>query len=201
MLRLIIFAMAFCFFTNSVSGQACTDIRQFDFKNAIIRSNVQDENELTTLFNEANPSEFWFHMRNGIAFIPDTPSDIESQEWRAELVVDRVVHPDSSSWVRLLVIDETHLKGPGDWRYVTAFVCQKGRIEPLFKFSAEGITLKHLDAATLLLYQAIWAPTDAHCCPGRHREVLYGWDEHAHRYRRVSASAPSDGAQWELDEK
>jgi hypothetical protein len=87
----------------------------------------------------------------------------------------------------VIVLDKNHLTGTGDWRYVIAFGCANGSLVRLFEYGSEGVTLKHLTQQTMHLYQPIWAATDAHCCPGKHLEVLYKWNAQEHKYKRASS--------------
>ena len=203
MLQTFLAMLAFCLLSNSAWTQTCVDTRHVDFRNATIHVGPPDENELRTTYNEPHPDAFTFHLRNGVALISydDSPLKSAGPAWRAELLVDRTVHPDPSSWVRVLVIENDNLHGSSTWRYVLAFRCEKGNLVRLFQFCSEGVRLKHLESGTLQLYQAIWTSADFHTSPSKHREVSYRWDASEHQYRRAYASTPSDGAQWEPDER
>jgi hypothetical protein len=199
MVRLVILVIGSYLFSGSAWAQACTDIGKIDFRNSIIPTSSHDENELQTLFNEASDLGSPFDMRDGKAF-PDSP-DQNSPEWEAELLVDRLINPDSSTWIRILVVENSHLKGPGSWRFVLGVSCRDGHVIPVFRFSAEGVTLRHLDTRAILLYQAIWTHDDSHASPSLHREVRYEWNKEQHRFIRASASTPSAGAVFQPDEK
>ena len=84
----------------------------------------------------------------------------------------RVVHPDPSTWLR---VDRSRQGSPGQeqctWDYILAFGCIHGNLVRLFHYSSEGVSLKHLDDQSLQIYQSIWDPDDAHCCPAGHIEL------------------------------
>lgn len=160
-------------------AQPCDDVEHFDFRNAMVPIASKDEG--------GAPGPDVLHLQDGIGFLSDNPNSPKSQDWRLELLVDRLEHPDPLTSIRVIVLDKDHLTGTGDWRFVLAFGCANGALARLLQYDSEGVTLKHLNDQTLQLYQAIWAATDAHCCPSEHLEVLYEWNSRKHRYGRVSA--------------
>jgi hypothetical protein len=162
-------------------AQECSSIQQFDFRNATIPMAASDEG------SRSGPATF--HLQQGVGFLSDDPIAPQSHDWRIDLLLDRLEHPDPSTWVRVIVLDKDHLTGTGDWRYILAFDCRNGSLASLFQYAAEGVTLKHLSAQTLDLYQAVWAKEDPHCCPSRHMELVYRWNALRHRYVHVSSNS------------
>jgi hypothetical protein len=194
MMRTLFVVPAFCLLFNSALGQACSDIRHFDFKNATIHVGSADDNDLETLYNSSRAEALTFRLRNGVAETYDgSPVTSGVPDWRAELLQDHEVHPEASKWIRVIVLEEDHLAGTGTWHYVLAFGCNKGRLTRLFQFSAEGLSLEHMDDQTMELHQGIWTPTDSHADPSRQRALTYKWNTREHRYRRV-ATVSGDGA-------
>ena len=201
MARMFLVALTFCLFSNCAWSQACTDIRRFDFRNATIHVGSFDTNKLTGLFNDSRGLALTFRLRNGVARTYEDPSSkSETPDWQAELVVDREVHPEPSIWMRVIVLEDVHMTGTGTWRYILAFGCDKGRLVQKFRFTSEGVYLKHLDNQTLQLYQAIWLPTDSHADPSSHRELIYKWDARVHQYH-LADSTSGKGAEQAPDEK
>lgn len=200
--RKLLVLLGFCLFSHLALAETCVDIRDFDLANATIQVGNEDANKLRTLFNGPDPDIGPFSMKNGVATIPDPPDpEFPDPDWKAELIVNRLIHPDSATWVRVIILENVHLRGTGTFRYVMAFSCQRGHLIRLFQFSSECVTLKHLDSAHLQLYQAIWQTRDAHCCPSSHRELSYTWNPQSHRYHLLRASSPSIGAKFTPDEK
>jgi hypothetical protein len=173
-------------------AQTCTDVRHFDFSNAAVQIAAKDEG--------GNSGSDVFHLQGGVGFLSDDPSSPKSRDWHLSLLVDRLEHPDSLTWIRVIVLDKDHITGTGDWHYILVFGCARGAIVRLFQYGSEGVILKHLNDQTLQLYQAIWATTDAHCCPSKHLEVAYKWNAQRHRYRRASAIS-NEGYERIPDEK
>jgi hypothetical protein len=178
MIRLFFGLLAFCLFSNSAWAQRCVDVRHFDFKNATIYTAPYDEGSHTGADS--------FRLRDGTAFLSEDPLSSKSHDWQVDLLDDREVHPDPTTWLHVIVLDRDHLTGTGTWYYVMAFSCNNGRLIRRFQYSSEGVSLEHLDDQTLQLYQAIWAPTDSHASPSKHQELVYKWNAKEHRYRRVS---------------
>lgn len=197
MFRSLAVCFALCSFSNAAWPQTCADVRQIDFRNATIHIGSLDANERKTEFDGPAPSPDLFRLHNGVALINQGSS---TPDWQVDLVADRVVHPDPSTWLRVVVLDKDHLTGTGTWDFILAFGCSHGSLVRLFQYSSEGVSLKHLDDQNLLIYQAIWKPEDAHCCPGSHIELSYQWSPRQHRYRRVAA-VPGDGMTSIPDEK
>jgi hypothetical protein len=135
--------------------QICADVQSFDFRNATIQTASHDEG--------SHRGAESFHLRKGVAFISDDPDSLKFHDWRVDLLVDRTVHPDSSTWVRVIVLVKDHLTGTGTWSYVMAFGCQKGSLVRIFEYSSEAVELKHLDDEKLELDQAALNPKDVHC--------------------------------------
>lgn len=199
MFRVFLAVLGFGLFPISVSAQACTDVRSLDLKNATIRVGSPDESG-----PRMEPSELKFSLRNGVALIANTSgssSAARQPDWRVELLIDRVVHPEPSLWLRVLVLEQTHLTGTGTWRYILALDCNDGQLERIFQFGSEGISLKHLDDQTMLVYQTMWMPADSHAQPSKHREMHYAWNAQNHRYRLSGDSALMDGAEMPPNEK
>lgn len=202
MLRPLVVLLAFCLTAKFTWAQTCLDVRAVDFRNTAIRTGPANENETWALFGGATPLPDGFELRHGTALIHDDAdaSESSSPDWRVELVLDRKIQPDPDTWVRVIGLDEDHLTGTGAWKVVQAYACQQGKLVRLFQYSGEGLSLKHLDAETLRLYQAIWKPGDPHCCPSRHVELTFAWDAEAHRYRRAGAMV-GDGFATVPDER
>jgi hypothetical protein len=201
MTRTLFVLLAFCLLLNHAQGQHCSDIRHFDFKNATIIVGLTDDNELQTVYNSSRAEAHTFRLRDGVAETFDDPSlKSGTPDWRAELLQDREVHPEASTWIRVIVFEDDHLTGTGTWHYVLAFGCNKGRLTQLFRFTAEGVSLAHLDDQTLELHQGIWSPSDSHADPSMQRVLTYKWNEREHRYRRV-ATVSGDGAKSKANEK
>ncbi len=184
MLRSILFALATVALAVRVTAQPCADVRQFDFRNSVLRIGGQT--------GENHEPERSIRLRNGTAFISDDPRSIKSRDWEITLKADRVVRPDASTWAKVIVLDRNHLRGTGNWTYVLAFGCANGSLARLFQYESEGVTLEHTDGRTIRLYLAKWRSSDAHCCPSQHLELVYEWDVSQHRYRK-KASLPGDG--------
>jgi len=165
-MRLLLVMLGLCLCLNSAWTQACKDVRSFDFTNTTIHTAPGDDGS-----RQGSES---FRLRDGIGFLSDDPHSLDAHDWRVELLVNRTVHPDPLTWVRVIVLKSDHLTGTGTWNHIMAFGCREGSLVRLFQYSSEGVSLKHLDAKTLELYKAIWKPTDAHCCPSRHVDLLFG---------------------------
>ncbi|HTH52645.1 MAG TPA: hypothetical protein VL495_01760 [Edaphobacter sp.] len=165
------------------AAQTCTDIRTFDFKDAIVHLSSQDENEAKGLFNAPYPNSFWFRLHNGTGSI--SPDGGVTQEWHEELLDDRTVHPEPSLWLRVLVLEHRHLLGSGTWRYILILRCEDHLLTPVFQFNAEGVRLEHLDDSGFKLSQTLWTPTDPHSHPSKHRDLFYRWSPRQHRYLRT----------------
>lgn len=201
MVRRLFVVLVFCLLLNSAQGQACSDIKRFDFKNAIIQVGSTDDNELPTLYNASRAEALTFHLKDGVAETYDgSPLESGVPDWRAELLQDRQAHPEPSTWIRVIVLEDNHLTGTGTWHYVLAFGCNTGRLARLFQFTAEGVSLGHLDDQTLELHQGIWTATDSHADPSRQRVLTYKWNAQQHRYRRV-ATVSGDDAKSRIHEK
>jgi hypothetical protein len=200
MARMLLVALTFCLFSNSAWSQACANIRRFDFRNATIHVGSFDTNKLTNLFNDSRGQALTFRLRNGIALTYDDPtSKAGTPDWQAELVMDREVHPEPSTWMRVIVLEDVHMTGTGTWRYILAFGCDKGRLVQKFQFTSEGVYLKHLDNQTLQLYQAIWLPTDSHADPSSHRQLIYKWYARVHQYRLADSTSGNGTEQAPYD--
>jgi hypothetical protein len=186
MLRLLLPFLACFLFATSALAQACTDIRTFDFKNATIQTGTKDENHIPiTAFNSPQGETETFHLTNGSGFQSDDPDNPQSHDWGITLTSDHHVHPDPSTWARVLGVERDHLTGTGTFDFVLALTCSHGRVTRIFQFSDEGVRLERFDNHDLVLDQSIWAPDDAHCCPTLHRKLFYRWDTKVHRYRLV----------------
>lgn len=181
------------FFSISVWGQNCEDIRRFDFKNATIHVGKSDANELQALYNGPRGLALTYHLRDGIGLTNDFPQfNPKTADWKAELSMDREAHPEPTIWIRVIELEDDHLTGTGTWHYLLAFSCEKGHLARKFQFSAEGVFLEHLDDQTLKLGQGIWTPTDSHADPSRRRELTYKWNTRVHQYRLISKTRPVD---------
>lgn len=202
MLRPVLVLLGLCLSTTSAWAQACLDVRSVDFRNAAIHTGQNDERDAQAVVNGAVPAPDSFQLQHGVALVHDDPAAPVSSppDWRVELTADRKIHADASTWVRVIVLEEVHLTGTGTWEVILAFACDQGRLVRLLQYGADGVILKHLDAARLELYQALWKPSDAACCPSRHVELTYAWNEQDHRYRRARA-AVGDGFDATPDEK
>jgi hypothetical protein len=173
-------------------AQACDDVRHFDFRDAHIQIAATDDG--------GNSGPAVFHLHQGIAYLSDNPESAQSHDWSINLIVDRLAHLDPAVWIRVIVLDKNHLSGTGDWHYIMAFDCRKGSLHRLFQYGSEGVTLKHLDSRGLQLYQAVWAPNDAHCCPSMHADLRYEWSRQEQRFDRT-ASISHQGFESTPDEK
>ena len=175
-----------------VTAQPCTDVRKFDFKNSDLRIGGQSA--------ESRELDHSIGLHNGTGFVSDDPTSKGSGDWEITIRVDRVVRQNSSTWVRVFVLDQNHLTGTGDWRSVLVFGCANGSLVRLFQYASEGVALEHTDGRTIRLYQGQWKRSDAHCCPSRHFELVYEWDVGERRYRR-KAFISGDGFELPTDEK
>jgi hypothetical protein len=196
-MRRSLFALAFAVLAvllglNFAQAQACDDVRAFDFRDARIHVAATDDGE------HSEPAAFNF--QHGIAYLSDNPGSPQSRDWRVGVVVDRSAHLDPSLWIRVIVLDKNHLTGSGGWHYILAFDCRKGWLNRLFQYGSEGVTLRHLDSRRLQLYQAVWAPSDARCCPTMHADLLYEWNLREQRFVRT-ASIRHQGFEAVPDEK
>jgi hypothetical protein len=142
---------------NIASGQACSDIRSFDLRNATISSSSA---------GGSPGGHSVFHFRNGKAFIDDDSVSVNSQihDWELEITSNVLIHPDSSTWLRVITFDRTHLTGTGTWNYVMAFTCKQQLIH-VFEYSGLYLRLTHLDTQTLVLEQETRKKNDPYCCP------------------------------------
>jgi hypothetical protein len=183
MLGVMVSVVVAGFFSAGASAKPCSEIRSFDFRNATIRVGVADENP-----KGPRGMADSFHLQNGSELIYDEFGSLKSEnpEWGVDLVDDRVVHPDPSTRLRVIVLVDDHLGGTGTWTYVLAFDCQRGNLVRLFQYSGEGVGLKRLTDQTIELDQSIWRPTDAHCCPSQDADLAYRWIATLHRFRRVA---------------
>jgi hypothetical protein len=191
MLRCILFACAIATLAARLTAQPCIDVTRFDFKNVELRIGGQADG--------SRQPERSIRLRNGVGFISDSPASLESRDWKITLKVNRVVRPDASTWAKVIVLDQNHLAGTGDWRHVLVYSCANGSLVRLFQYASEGMALEHTDGRTIRLYRAQWKSSDAHCCPSQHLELTYEWDVLEHRYRR-KASIASDGFDLPKDE-
>lgn len=199
--RKVLVTLALWLIAASVWAQNCADIRRFNFKSAAIHVVRADENELQTLFSSSRDEALTFRLRNGVALAYDDPAlNSKKPDWRAELVMDREVHPEPAIWIRVIGIDDDHMTGTGTWRYILAFSCEKGHLVRKFQFTSEGVALKYLDNQTLQLTQLIWAETDSHADPSGRRELTYNWDTRIHKYR-LAATNPGSDSQHAPDSK
>jgi hypothetical protein len=176
MFRPVSILISFVLLSAHAKSQSCTDIRTFDFKNAAVPIAARDDG------GHSGPDTF--HLQDGKGFISDNPDLTQSRDWQLNLFGDRLIHPDASTWLRVITIDRLHLTGTGDWNYILAFTCTKGSLEPIFQYGSEGAEIKHLDAHTLELSQAVRAENDAHCCPSKVKQIIYHWNAKLHRYVR-----------------
>ena len=163
-------------FLGALRAQTCSNIRDFDFRNASIPIAAQDD------AGSSGPD--LFRLQNGRGYSSDDLDSAQSHDWQIDLVEDRLEHPDPATWVRIIVVDKDHLTGTGDWRYVMAFDCQHGSLVSLFQYGSEGVELKHLSEKTLILYQAIWKKDDPHCCPSGHTTLSYHWNAARHLFEK-----------------
>jgi len=183
MLRPLLPFLACFLFATSALSQTCSDTRTFDFKNATIQTGTKDENHyINSTLNGPEDGPETFQLTNGSGFQGD---DLEPHEWGITLVSDHLLHPDPSTWLRVLVMERDHLTGTGTFYFVLAFACAGGRVMRIFQFSGEGVELKQWSDRSLEIALAIWAPNDAHADPSLHRELFYRWDAKLHRYRLV----------------
>lgn len=177
------------FLANFAHAQACKDIRTFDFKNTTIHIGLHDQNELRSSdFNGPADAPESFRLRDGKGFIYDDPDSARSLEWQIDLISDRLVHPDPSTWIGVVYLDRDHVAGTGTWFYVLAFSCEQGHLVRKFQFSSEGLLLKHADDQAIQLDQEIWEPNDSHVDPSKHRLVTFHWNSQEHRYRRTAVA-------------
>jgi hypothetical protein len=190
--RILLLILAVLSTWNSAQAQGCGSVRRFDFGNANINIAAKDDG--------GHSGSAVFHLHDGEAFLSDDPDSVQSHDWEVKLVLDRVVHLDSSDWIRVIVFDKNHLTGTGDWRYIMAFGCKDNSLVRLFQYGSEGVTLKHLDPQELRLYQAVWAPDDARFCPTRHAEILYKWNPRERRFDRANSTV-RQGFDFVADEK
>jgi hypothetical protein len=159
---------------NIASGQACSDIRSFDLRNATISSSSA---------GGSTGGHSVFHFQNGKAFIDDDSVSVNSQthDWELEITSNVLIHPDFSTWLRVITFDRTHLTGTGTWNYVMAFTCKQQLIQ-VFEYSGLYLRLTHLDKQTLVLEQEIRKKNDPYCCPTGRQQITYRWDPEAHSY-------------------
>ncbi len=186
------------FFTGAITicavrvfAQPCADVTRFDFENSEFRIGAHTD--------DSHHQEQSIRLRNGTGFISDNPISMKSRDWEVTLKVDRAVRVDTSMWAKVIVLDQNHLTGTGDWRYILVFGCAHGSLVRLFQHASEGMALQHTDGQTIRLYQPRWKSSDAHCCPSQHLELLYEWDVREHRYR-LKASILRDGFDLPKDE-
>lgn len=200
--RSLLVLLAFCLATNSARTQTCADVRSFDFRDAAIFTGPAGPNEAHALIDGAAPTPDVIALHNGVALVSDDPGAPPSAppDWRIQLLTNRKLQPDPATWLRVVVLEADHLTGTGAWEFVLALNCDQGHLVRVFQYSAEGVSLKHLDRETLQLYQALWKPEDPHCCPSSHLDLVYAWDPQQHRYRRASA-VPGNGFASVPDEK
>jgi len=99
-------------FISSILSQAqpCHDIRSIDFRNATVRTNLTDENELTGSFNTSRGAGT-FNFKDGISeyFSDDAQRKAGTPEGRATISRDSVLIPPAGPVVRFFLITEEHL--------------------------------------------------------------------------------------------
>jgi hypothetical protein len=184
MLRPLLSLLPCVLFATSALSQICADIRTFDFKNATIQTGIKDENHIPpTAINGAQGEPEIFHLTSGSGFQSDDPENPNSHDWGLSLISDHPVHPDPSTWARVLEVERDHLTGTGTIDFILAFTCSHGRVTRIFQFSDEGVGLERFDDRHLVLGQTIWAPDDDHASPSLHRELFYKWNRSLHRYQ------------------
>lgn len=202
MLRPVLVLLGCWLWWNSAWGQACTDVRAVDFKNAAIRTGPPGPNEAGLLLNGATPAPESFELHNGGTMLHDDPDakPSSSADWQIRLAVDRRVRTDEATWVRVIVLDEYHLSGTGTWEVIQAYACKRGHLLRLMQYSGLDVSLTHVSPQRVDLYQPIWKASDPQCCPTRHLELGYAWDPAEHRYRRAMA-AVRNGYETAPDER
>lgn len=165
----------FSLMSIAAGAQTCSSIKQFNFRNSQIPIAAQYAGGV-----RSGPE--LFRLQDGAGFVSDDPDNPQSHDWSLDLLTDRLEHPDPATWVRVVVVDKSHLTGTGDWHYVMAFGCKDGFLTSLFQVGHEGLMLQHVTDQTLELYEMIWDKGDAHCCPSRHMDLIYKWSPQRHRY-------------------
>ena len=183
--------MAACSVFASVSrAQTCTDVKTFDFRNATIQVAsriVRDPSAVDS-----------FPLRDGVAFTSDDPDSPDAHDWRVKLILDRTVHPESDTWLRVLELEKDHLTGSGSWYYVLAFDCRKGNVERVLQYGSLNMSLRHLDDTEIDLHQAVRLPEGSGGEPNWHCDVIYRWSSTDHAYGRPArncGAGPGDANQ------
>jgi len=169
----------------------CTDIRKVDFRNLTFRTSPKlEQNEL----NGSDPDPITFRMRHGRAFSFDPPENLRIShgvhEFVATIDSDQLMHPNNSTYVRILQVENSHQTGSGNVRYVLGFTCLDRALTQVFQFSGEGVSLAHFDDRSLSINEAIWADHDAHADPSLYRSLTYFWQHSTWRFTRGSVEGP-----------
>ncbi len=171
-------AAGFCAFSGVGLAQTCADVKTFDFRNATIEVAARDDGGHAGVDS--------FHLRDGVAFTSDDPDSPDAHDWRVNVVLDRTVHPEAQTWLRVLVLEKDHLTGSGSWYYVLAFGCRNGKVSRVFQYVSLNVSLQHLDDAEIDLHQAVRLPGDSQAEPSWHCDLVYRWSAAEHRYIRAA---------------
>ena len=132
MKRIAMLAALWLFFSLAAKGDEnrCTDIGNYDFKNATL--SVKDGIALGA--NPPDPETLPF--KDGTCNLSDDPQSVKP-DWSYTIVSDFVMSPTRQSKVRIIRIYENHLAGSGSWDRVMAFVCKGGALEKVWQHRFE----------------------------------------------------------------
>ncbi len=84
---------------------------------------------------------------------------------------------------RLIVVDEDHMTGSGEWMHVLVLGCRAGKVTALFHDQfLYGVDVEKASADKLVLKFGSWVGSVAFCCPSMEEHQLYVWSKQAQKY-------------------
>ncbi len=84
---------------------------------------------------------------------------------------------------RLIVVDQDHMTGSGEWMHVLVLGCRAGKVTALFHDEfLYGVDVEEASTDKLVLKFGSWVGSVAFCCPSMEEHQVYVWSKQAQKY-------------------
>lgn len=116
---------------------------------------------------------------HGTGCYSDDEDNPKECDWEVTVEEDRNIADDR----RLIVVDEDHVKGSGEWTDVLVLGCRAGKVTALFHDGfLYGVHVEEASADKLVLKFGRWVGSDPRCCPSMEGHKVYVWSKEGQKY-------------------
>ena len=114
-------------------------------------------------------------LKDGRGCVKSRPED-SGCEWSVQLT--RAETSGLGGQFLLVVINRIHEIGSGAFDHVFWYVCERGRLIPVWSHSyLYGATIVLGQESDLWITSGVWRPGDATCCPTQERREHLAWND------------------------